>query len=151
MDTGTYLVFYPEQQLSYAIGDLLLPGLLSFGLCGLVDGFGSLFFLHLFLFFLNAFVQPFADPGRFFCLLKKGRLTGAQEEETQAMFAGKFAAGAGAFESEIGQVYLCLVGFAAAALAFAPERSCTGGFAHPFGGIGKVFTGFFRRFVRGKG
>jgi len=58
------------------------------------------------------------------------------------MFTGEFAAGAGAFEGEIAKIDLGLVGFAAAALAFAPERGVVGAFADPFGGCSEVFAGF---------
>ena len=58
------------------------------------------------------------------------------------MFAGEFAAGARAFEGQVGEVYLRLIGFASAALAFAPEGYFIGAFGDPFGGSGEVLAGF---------
>jgi len=58
------------------------------------------------------------------------------------MLAGKLAAGAGALEGEVAEVYLRLVGFAAAALAFAPEGCFVGAFGEPFGGSGEILAGF---------
>ena len=52
------------------------------------------------------------------------------------MFAREFSTGATAFKSDIAEVYLCLVRFAAAALRFPPKRLFIGTFAHPFVGVG---------------
>jgi hypothetical protein len=58
------------------------------------------------------------------------------------MFAGKFSTRTGALKGEIAEIDLGLVGFAAAALAFAPHGGFIGAFADPFAWRGKVFSGF---------
>ena len=63
------------------------------------------------------------------------------------MFAGKLPAGATAFKGNVSKVYLCLIGFAATALALAPKCYIAGSPAYPFGWIGQVFPRFFGRFV----
>jgi len=67
------------------------------------------------------------------------------------MFAGKFAAGAGAFKSDIADIYLCLVRLAAAALCLAPNGLRIGALAYPFRRVGKFFSRFFGSFVGRQG
>ena len=69
-------------------------------------------------------------------------LSCAQQEQSEAVFTGKFPAGAGAFEGEVAQIDLGLIGFAAATLAFAPYGGVVGAFGHPSTRGGKVFSGF---------
>ena len=66
------------------------------------------------------------------------------------MFTREFTTGAGTFESDIDNIYLSLIRLAAASLAFAPERFFVDAFTYPFCRIGKIFPGFFGRFIGSK-
>lgn len=67
------------------------------------------------------------------------------------MFAGKLPAGAGTFECYGGKIDLCLIGFAATSLAFAPQSQRGSAFAHPFFGRRKVFARLAGGIIGGKG
>ena len=66
------------------------------------------------------------------------------------MFAWKLPAWTRTFKSNVYEIYLCLVRFAATTLAFAPKCEVVCSFTYPFSRIRQVFPGFFRRFVRRK-
>ena len=66
------------------------------------------------------------------------------------MLAGKFAAGTGTFEGNVGQVNAGLIGLAAAALAFTPKRLFVGAAGDPFCRVGKIPACLFGGFVGSK-
>ena len=69
-----------------------------------------------------------------------------QQQQSEPVFAGKLAAGAGTFESDVCGIDLRLVRFAATPLAFAPDRLVVGSFRKPLCSIREV-TGFLGSFV----
>ena len=56
------------------------------------------------------------------------------------MLAGKLAAGARAFKSQIGKIDACLIRFAATAEAFAPHSIFVRPFGDPFGRVSEIFS-----------
>ena len=60
------------------------------------------------------------------------------------MFAGEFAAGAGAAESRFGLIDLYLIGLRSAALAFAPQHCLGSVQGRPFAGNHQTFGGLGR-------
>ena len=63
------------------------------------------------------------------------------------MLAGKFAAWAGTFECNVGEINLCLVRFAATALAFPPDGQLIGAFTDPFSHVRQSKPCLFRSFI----
>jgi len=73
-----------------------------------------------------------------------------QKQQGQSVFAGEFAAGAGAFERRFVQFDCRLVGGFAAALAMSPQRLFACVQQRPFAGVGQAMRGFERGGVRGE-
>lgn len=116
-----YEVAHPALQIVQAGSHAFEAGRLALGCGGGIGGLALVFLLLLLTrgaFF--ACVKPFFYPIGRFALRKGGLLLDAEQEQGQGMLAGKFSARAGAFEDRPGQVGFDLVGFGAAAFAFAP-------------------------------
>src|SRR6185436_3184164 len=83
--------------------------------------------------------EPFFDPGG---ALRDGELIGTPEHhQSEGMLAGKFAGGAAAFAGHLDEIDLHLIGFCAAALAFAPDGGVVAAGADPFARAGESLAG----------
>ena len=67
-----------------------------------------------------------------------------KQHQRQTVFAGEFAAGAGAAESRFGLIDLHLIGLRSAALAFAPQHCLGSVQGRPFAGNHQTFGGLGR-------
>ncbi len=74
----------------------------------------------------------------------------AQKQQGQRVLAGKFAAGAGAFEGRAGQVDLHLIGLGPAALAFTPQRGVVTAECGPFARRDEAVRRLDGGYVRGQ-
>src|SRR6185436_15693852 len=83
--------------------------------------------------------EPFFDPGG---ALRDGELIGTPEHhQSEGMLAGKFAGGAAAFAGHLDEIDLHLIGFCAAALAFAPDGGFVAAGGDPFARAGESLAG----------
>jgi hypothetical protein len=73
-----------------------------------------------------------------------------QQQQSQAVFAREFAAGARAFERDFAQVNLRLIGLGAAALTFAPDGSVIAAERDPVPRGSQAFPRLGGRSIRGK-
>ena len=144
-------VIQPELQVGKAGGGFFPARVLAFLLGGGVGrglgfrGFGGFGFL-----ILAAFFQPAVEPVRRVAGSEELAALRVQEQQGKAVFAGEFAAGAGAFERRFVQIDRRLVGVFAAALAMPPQRLFACVQQRPFAGVGQAIRGFERGGVRGE-
>jgi hypothetical protein len=71
--------------------------------------------------------EPFFDPGRPRAMADRLGRGDINQQQAQAMLAGKLAAGAGALKGGLVQIDLHLIGLGTAALALAPQDCLIGG------------------------
>ena len=144
-------VVQPELQVGKPGGGFFPARVLAFLLRGRIgrgvgfrrlSGFGFLI--------LAAFFQPAVEPVRRLAGGEQFAALRMQEQQGKPVFAGEFAAGAGAFEGGFAQIDCRLVGIFAATLAMPPQRLIARVQQRPFAGVGQAVRGFERGGVRGE-
>lgn len=143
---------HPALQIVQAGSHAFEAGRLALGCGGGIGGLALVFLLLLLTrgaFF--ACVKPFLYPIGRFALRKGGLLLDAEQEQGQGMLAGKFPARAGALEDRPGQVGFDLVGFGAAAFAFAPYGVFVEAERRPLAGFEQSLRRLDGGGVRGEG